>query len=222
MTYRFNIYFTATTINGIIIKNERVTPEMFNPHIFSQYKTIFINPLVFLKKEYISKSLGEDDVKVVFFNPPQFQNFIQRIKERINFKQINIKQAASKKIVDNNINFTLETLFKKNTLFVLRNRQYKINSFQWDGKYEISVGNEKKLPSINVNISIMLHEGKEMSFIESTRLTCLQRRQQIVNDYYLLVGLDPPKNRTAEYKDLPISREQQKKREEEEKKKNKK
>ena len=97
MSYLFNIYFEANTLNGIIINNEKIIPEMFNPHIYSTYKVIYITPFIVIKNKYFPPDLGEDDKKIIFFNLPQFNNFTQRIKERENFKSININQAKEKK-----------------------------------------------------------------------------------------------------------------------------
>jgi hypothetical protein len=36
------------------------------------------------------------------------------------------------------------------------------------------------------------HEGDKLSFIDSTRLSCLQKRNSIINDYYELLGLHNP------------------------------
>jgi|MDSZ01.2.fsa_nt_gb hypothetical protein len=219
MSYLFNIYFQANTINGVILKNEKVIPEMFNPHIFSTYKSIYISPFIEIKNKYLPQNLGEDDKKMIFFNLPQFNNFIQRIKEKGNFKSINIKQAKEKKIIDGNINFILNLFLKKNQPFTIRNKTYLINNYKWDGTYTISVSNNNKTPSINVKIEIFLHEGKEMSFIESTRLGCLQKKQQIIKDYHVLVGLPVPSHKTAQYSNIPLSKEQLKRQEEEKKKK---
>ena len=219
MSYLFNIYFEANTLNGTIINNEKIIPEMFNPHIYSTYKVIYITPFIVIKNKYFPPDLGEDDKKINFFNLPQFNNFTQRIKERENFKSININQAKEKKIIDQNIFFILNLLLSKNQSFTIRNKKYSINNFNWNGKYELSVSNKNKIPSVNIKIKIFLHEGKEISFIESTRLNCLQKRQQIIKDYHLLVNLPVPKNKTAEYKNIPISNEQLKKQEEDRKKK---
>lgn len=220
MSYLFNIYFEASTIDGIIIKNEKILPEMFNPHVFSTFKNIYITPFIVIKNNYFSQNLGEDDKKMIFFNLPHFQNFIQRIKEKNNFKTTNIKQAQEKKMIDQNIYFLLKLLLVKNQPLTIRNKKYMINTFKWDGTYHLSVSNDNnKIPSINVKINLFLHEGKKMSFIESTRLSCLQKKQQIIHDYHTLVNLPVPKNKTAKYKKIPISNEQLKKQEEDRKNK---
>ena len=49
-------------------------------------------------------------------------------------------------------------------------------------------------------------EGEELSFIDSTRLNCMQRRQEIIDDYYELVGLKDvkPAKKIASLKDRPV------------------
>ena len=53
---------------------------------------------------------------------------------------------------------------------------------------------DNKIPQTSVNIDIVLHEGKQLSFIDSTRLNCQQQQKSIMRDYYKLVGLQVPKN----------------------------
>ena len=54
----------------------------------------------------------------------------------------------------------------------------------------------------------MLHQGKQgqqLSFVDSTRLNCMQKKESIVNDYYYLVGLDKPAGKTSKLQDQPIN-----------------
>ena len=59
-------------------------------------------------------------------------------------------------------------------------------------------------PSVDINIQIVLHKGDELSFINSTRLNCKQKRDNIVSDYYDLVGLEKPADKTAKLSERPV------------------
>ena len=62
----------------------------------------------------------------------------------------------------------------------------------------------QNVPIFEVNIDLMLHEGSELSFFDSTRLNCVQKRNSIVNDYYELVGLNKPLPKTAKLNEQPV------------------
>ena len=69
----------------------------------------------------------------------------------------------------------------------------------------------QKAPIVEIKIELILHKGDKLSFVDSTRLNCLQKKNDIVNDYYYLVGLDKPSGKTAKLEDqsvntLPIAR----------------
>ena len=50
---------------------------------------------------------------------------------------------------------------------------------------------------VEIKLTFVLHDGKEMSFIDSTKLNCMQKKQDIVNDYYSLVGLKKPSEKNS-------------------------
>jgi len=63
----------------------------------------------------------------------------------------------------------------------------------------------QKAPIVEIKIELILHKGDKLSFVDSTRLNCLQKKNDIVNDYYYLVGLDKPAGKTAKLEDRPVN-----------------
>ena len=63
---------------------------------------------------------------------------------------------------------------------------------------------EKKAPIVNVSISLILHKGTDsLTFTESTRLSCMQKRESIINEYRELVGLVRLPKKTAPSSSIP-------------------
>ena len=120
------------------------------------------------------------------------------------YKSISINQAKTKGIIYNNIKFILDLFFKKGDKLNINTKPYIINNYNWNNKYNIVAISDKKTPSIEINLDFVLHSGKEMSFIDSTKLNCMQKKQDIVNDYYSLVGLKKPSEKTESSEYIPI------------------
>ena len=143
--------------------------------------------------------------KKTFLSSAQLDNFITRLQEKKMYKPITIADAREKGIIYNNIKFLLNLFFKKRDRFFIYQRQYVINSYNWNNKYVITPVPGQKTPNVEIKIQLVLHEGSELSFIESTRLNCMQKKESIVNDYYYLVGLDKPLGKTAPLSERPIN-----------------
>ena len=191
------IRFDASTINGIISKDIRYTPSMSNSVLYNSFPNILFIPSIKLGKNLFDKDLGVEDIKKVFLSSFQFNNFLTRLKEKKMYKPISINQAKTKGIIYNNIKFILELFFKKGDKLNINTKPYIINNYNWNNKYNIVAISDKKTPSIEINLDFVLHSGKEMSFIDSTKLNCMQKKQDIVNDYYSLVGLKKPSEKNS-------------------------
>ena len=76
-------------------------------------------------------------------------------------------------------------------MFYLYNNPYVINSYKWDYQIIERTVPNKRIPQYEIRIKLFLSPGKDMNFIDSSRLTCLQRRQQIVDDWLALTGQPP-------------------------------
>ena len=89
--------------------------------------------------------------------------------------------------------------------FFIHQTQYIINNYNWNHKYELISVPGQSVPIVSVKISFVLQQGKQLSFVDSTRLNCIHKRESIVNDYYHLVGLDKPAGKTARLQDQPVN-----------------
>ena len=198
------IRFDASTINGIISKDIRYTPSMSNSVLYNSFPNILFIPSIKLGKNLFDKDLGVEDIKKVFLSSFQFNNFLTRLKEKKMYKPISINQAKTKGIIYNNIKFILELFFKKGDKLNINTKPYIINNYKWNNKYNIVPVSDKKTPMVEIKLTFVLHDGKEMSFIDSTKLNCMQKKQDIINDYYSLVGLKPPTEKTGSSQYIPI------------------
>ena len=198
------ISFDASTINGIISKDIKYSPSMSNPQLYSSFPNILFIPSIKLRNSLFDKDLGEDDKKKIFLSPAQFDNFLLRLREKKLYKPITITEAKERGIIYNNIKFILNLFFKKGDKLVINAKPYIINNYNWDDKYNIVPVPGQKTPIIELKISFTLHDGKELSFVDSTKLNCMQKKQAIVDDYYSLVGLKKPVEKTAPLKEQPV------------------
>jgi hypothetical protein len=198
------INFDASTLQGIFKKDQRYKPSMSNPSLYSSFPNILFIPTIRLRKGLFAKDLGDDDIKKIFLSPVQFDNFISRLREKKLYKPLKISEAKEKGIIYNNIKFILDLFFKKNDKITLDTQSFVINNYQWNNKYTLTPVAEKKAPIVNVSISLILHKGNEsLTFTESTRLNCMQKKESIISEYKELVGLDNLSKKTASSSSIP-------------------
>ncbi|MDA7464024.1 hypothetical protein N8996_04460 [Candidatus Poseidonia alphae] len=194
------IIFNASTIDGIIGKDIRYKPLMSNPTLYSSFPDILFIPTIKLSNKLFDKNLGEDDIKKIFLSPNQFDNFLTRLSENKSYIPLSINQAKKKGIIYNNIKFILNLFFPKDSELILNSNKFIINNYQWNDKYTLIPVPGKKTPIVEVRITFVLHKGEDLSFIDATRLNCMQSKKSIVNDYNKLVGLKPSTNKTSPLK----------------------
>lgn len=197
------INFDASTIEGVIVKDRKYTPSMSNPSLYSSFPNLLFIPTIRLNKRLFDKNLGEDDIKKIFLSPLQFDNFITRLKEKNMYSSIKISQAQTKGIIYNNIKFLLNLFFKKNDSLTIGVKKYIINNYTWNNKYQLTPVANKKAPIVSIKISFVLHQGTSITFTESTKLNCMQKKHQILKEYNQLVGLEQPKEKTAPSSSIP-------------------
>lgn len=205
------ITFNASTVTGIIIKDVKYTPSMSQPQLYGAFPNILFIPTIKLKKNMFDKDFGlfdntldENDIKKIFLSTSQLNNFIERLQEKKKYNPIKLSEAKKKGIIYNNIKFILDLFFKKGDKFYIYQKIYLINNYNWNDKYNMSPVAGQNIPIFEVNIDLILHEGSELSFFDSTRLNCVQKRNSIVNDYYELVGLNKPLPKTAKLIEQPV------------------
>jgi hypothetical protein len=110
-------------------------------------KTIWFDPLVPLNQSVIDKV--PENIRVLeFFNKGLFESLINA---HGNKKQITLEQAKRNKIIDNNIQITLNNLFPTNGILYIRGEPYAIADLQWtksDWKIDRKI---KDIPQVDVN-----------------------------------------------------------------------
>jgi hypothetical protein len=194
------IKFNASTVKGIIGKDITYKPAMSNPSLYSQFPDILFIPSIRLEKNMFDKDLGDDDIKKIFLSPSQFDNFITRILEKKQYKPITLTQAKNKGIIYNNIKFILGLFFSKDNKLFLDSKSFIINNYNWNNKYNLINLPNRKAPIIEIKLTFVVHMGESLSFIDSTKLNCIQKKEKIINDYYSLVGIDINSEKTAKSK----------------------
>ena len=219
MANSLKIMFDASTMNGTIVKNMKLTPSMLNEKIYSSFSNILFIPTIKLKKTDFESDLGEDDIKKTFLSPNQFNNFLVRLHEKREFKPISIAEAKKRGIIHSNILFILNLFLKKGTNISIHNKSFTINNINWNNQYTLEPVENSKIPRAIIHLDLILHEGKNISFIESTKLNCMQKRQDIINDYRFLVGLKKKSKKTASLQHIPVDIKAAEKKAEEERKK---
>lgn len=122
-------------------------PDMTIKSIDKDEKTIWFDPLVPLNQSVIDKV--PENIRVLeFFNKGLFESLINA---HGNKKQITLEQAKKTKIIDNNIQVTLNTLFPSNGILYIKGEPYAIADVQWSkGAWKID-RKIKDVPEINTN-----------------------------------------------------------------------
>jgi hypothetical protein len=124
-------------------------PSMLVPKVNSH--TVYIDPLVKYTKSAI-RDLPNDAPKELlltqFFLPNQFDSLINRILSSFFSMQSRrtLEEAKAEGIIDENIELTLATLFRRKNQFYINNRPYTIVGSNWNkGDWEIDTKPVEKL-----------------------------------------------------------------------------
>ena len=139
--------FINTRIRGY--PKLKYQPDMTVPNIKSD--SVYFNPLVKLSQQVVNtipSGYPPTEVVTQFFSKGDFNSLINRtIASRVQKNQT-LEEAATNGIIDNNIQVTLDTLFKKNGIFYIRNQPYTIYSHDWTmGDWQVDTKSfEKRIP----------------------------------------------------------------------------
>ena len=109
--------------------------------------TICFDPLVQLNQSVIDKV--PENIRVLeFFNKGLYESLINA---HGNKKQITLEQAKKHKIIDNNIQITLNALFPTNGILYIKDEPYAIADVQWSKENWKIDRKNKDIPKIDVN-----------------------------------------------------------------------
>ena len=124
----------------------KYNPNMTLQNIDKDERTIWFDPLVPLEQSIIDKV--PENIRVLeFFNKGLYESLINA---HGNKKQITLEQAKKNKIIDNNIQVTLNALFPTNGILYIKGEPYAIADVQWtkgDWKIDRKI---KDIPEIDV------------------------------------------------------------------------
>jgi len=137
-------------------------PSMTVPETKSH--TVYFDPLVKYSKwaiKNIPSNAPPDSKYTQFFEANQFDSLINRcINSIFNFqKKLDLNEAIKEGVIDNNINLTIKSLFKKDGffkgkgLFYINKRPYTILGRSWNKKWDVDTKPNNKLLSPYANLS---------------------------------------------------------------------
>ena len=98
--------------------------------------TVYFDPLIKYYEGPIKNmpsNAPKDAVYTQFFEAAEFDSMINRILSDFRYMQKprNLQESVDQHIIDNNINITLENLFKTNSLFYINKKPYTIVGSHW-------------------------------------------------------------------------------------------
>ena len=139
----------SITINTSIpgYQTIKYKPDMTIKNIDKDDKTIWFDPLVPLNQSVIDKV--PENIRVLeFFNKGLYESLINA---HGNKKPITLDQAKKSKIIDNNIQITLNNLFPTNSILYIKGEPYAIADVQWTKSNWKIDRKTKEIPEIDVN-----------------------------------------------------------------------
>jgi hypothetical protein len=128
------------------------TPQMSIPNISSRF--VNFNPLIKINEKVFSNeykinlkqkgSLNENIIDILL-NKQKFNNLLNLILVKTGKKELSIQESCTNKVIDNNIKFTLDILFKPGNNLEINKKQYTIVKYSWlDGDWLIYSDDIKK------------------------------------------------------------------------------
>ena len=133
-----------TAPNSLIIYIKTIIPNFYKlnyePYMSvpkNKNHTIYFDPLIKYYETPIKTIPGnasKDAVLTQFFNAPEFDTMINRILSDFRYMQKprTLKESYNENVINNNMNITLNTLFKPNNLFYINKKPFTIVSSKWN------------------------------------------------------------------------------------------
>ena len=171
-------------------------------------RTVYLDPLI---KYYegpiknIPSQAPENTLYTQFFEESEFDTMINRILSRYMQKPRTFQEAYDERFIDNNIEITLNTLFKDNNLFYINNKPYTIVGSKWDaGNWQIDKKPldklltqfshltpkqlEKQIKEEEKNIPEIIRQGT----LASSNLSKEESTSAVINDLQNASNNSPP------------------------------
>lgn len=117
------------------------------------------NPLIRLNKKIINDipyDVNPKEIYTQFFKKNEFESLISRtISKTFQFRNTNLYTATKYGYIDNNIRLTLDTIFRHNAPFFIKDKPYLVDSYSWTmGDWRIDT---KKLENKFMNFAMPLY-----------------------------------------------------------------
>jgi hypothetical protein len=187
-------------------------PSMTLPN--TQSNTVYINPLIPLNNKVIEEKKDSDELYSQFFSKNEFDSLINRTLTKKMEKKLTYAEAKKKGIIENNIELTLNTLFKENNSFFYGSKKYLIYDYDWSHsqlkvmkrEYNTTENKNRKYKKDKkdkkdknyyyyyfVKIYLVIIEKgnwNKIPFIEKYKLNCIDRKEKIRSAYADLFHLN--------------------------------
>jgi hypothetical protein len=207
----------SITINTSVPGNQilKYNPNMTIPDVDSD--TIYFNPLIALNKSVIDKV--PESVRVLeFFNKGLFQSLLNA---HGNHKEITLETAKNNKIIDNNIQITLDMLFPPNKILYIKGEPYVIADVQWSkGNWKI----DRKITDTDikqVDINKIANPLEYNNIIKGEIISGNNQLKQLTENLIYGSNFDKIKDPSSADREIKKAAEAKKKKEEDEEKKKK-
>ena len=215
-----SIKFDARIDEGLLVRDKEYTPLMSAPNANRIYQTVYFTPDVKLDNKLLNKFIGKETLsneerQLIFLNNKTYTHFLSYISTNMSTNPGT--NSIDDSIVKSNIEFILGIFFGHKALFYIGDKEYSIEQFIWDHKWNKSTP-KSNIPTINVKIRLLLSEGRNSTFMKSVEVSCAQKWQTIIDDYSFLTGYtkDPTnqdekdlwkKEHSFKEKDAPYSKQ---------------
>tara|TARA_B110000967_G_C18888515_1_gene565665 strand:+ start:334 stop:1167 length:834 start_codon:yes stop_codon:yes gene_type:complete len=187
------VNLNMNTNGGSIGQNIRYTPEMSNPQTYKEYPDILFIPTIKLEQKIFNQTietmgqLGSFDKRNIFLSPTLFSNFIATLQNKYKYKKISLKDAKDKGIINHNIMFILTLFFGKGQILRWSGVTYTITNYNWNTGFKEDNTKGKPAPIYKVNVDVQLIKGDNPSFVDFARSGCLEKKNEIINNYFELI-----------------------------------
>lgn len=196
-----NIKFDARIKEGLIRRDTLYKPMMSSPNAYKSYNNIFFIPFVLINNNDLNNAIGmelnKQERQLVFLNVRQFNSYIRYLTGRDDLPKLTQEQREGYGgIIEKNITYLLELFFGNKSLFYLSDKEYTIQSYEWEKKFNYQNN------SAEINIRLLLSQGRDDDFMQSVGVSCAQKWDSIKADYTFLTGFkeDPNKSKEANEK----------------------
>jgi hypothetical protein len=152
--------------------------------------------LIKLNKRVISGGKGEESP---FFNRQSFERLLDRCvqTELFGHKKYDMKQAVEKKLIEHNIETTLDSLFANNKNFYINNKVYKIADYIWDEEWTLN-GNrtgtsyyDERTDSSFLSVDVFLElypSDKNLTMRKKTKVNCTIKYEKLRHSWAKMFG----------------------------------